>query len=303
MSAAVDRYVAVVLLAATTAIAAACGGDDRQPGVVGDDEFVASCIGIDDETFDPPAVLCIGSTDGSVRELSQPMTPAIRPAVSASRDRIALVHDGQLIVVNGDGDVHWSMEGADGIVWMTFHDGDASLVVQRLTDSGGSQIERLSAEGTVTEVLLGEGDFTGDVAPGITLSPDGTQLAYATKLTSGSALRIIDIASRVESTVLRSDEGVGIGAPAWSPDGSAIAVVIGEGLERIDVATGSRTMLAAPGVPIATPTWSPDSDEVLFIDARGAVLIAGVAEPALKAIVDHTEGSDGRRFPALPAWS
>ena len=54
-----------------------------------------------------------------------------------------------------------------------------------------------------------------------------------------------------------------LGAPAWSPDGAAIAFAGGDGLAGISV-SAARSSPVTPGADLQAPRWSPDSRSLVY---------------------------------------
>ena len=63
------------------------------------------------------------------------------------------------------------------------------------------------------------------------------------------------------------------GAPAWSPDGKSLAVVLSKGgnpkVYTVDLATGSMTQRTFGGAIDTEPRYSPDGRSLLFTSGRG----------------------------------
>ncbi|MBI4499516.1 MAG: PD40 domain-containing protein [Chloroflexi bacterium] len=104
-----------------------------------------------------------------------------------------------------------------------------------------------------------------------------------------------------KATVLSTEAGGGAWAPAWSPDGTAIALPVGkvgaQQLVVVPVAGGSPRTLAQ-GAHFIQPVWSPDGKEL-------AVSVpAGPNSDALVLAV-RADGSGTRKFAPgeLPAWA
>ncbi|MER6947204.1 WD40 repeat domain-containing serine/threonine-protein kinase [Nonomuraea sp. NPDC000554] len=119
-------------------------------------------------------------------------------------------------------------------------------------------------------------DAGGDV-PAVALSPDGGTLATA----RGRTLETWDVA---RASRIRSYEGVGDLAMAFSPDGRTLAV----GAKLLDLATGSSTPLNAPW-PTAL-AFTPDGRTLASGLADGGVQLWSVAERTRRG--SFTAGSE-----------
>ena len=163
-------------------------------------------------------------------------------------------------------------------------------------------------------------------------SPDSKRIAYDSfNARNGNAadneLRIIDLATRKVTTVVRSSSGsVGISTPRWAPDGHRLVVsvtrwvtaklgddrVLGNALAVIDLDAARPSLRII--TPFATfsdyPDWHPSKDVIVFVrGARDPYRFLG--RPS-NLFTIHPDGSDltrltsrGKAHPwiASPAWS
>ena len=88
------------------------------------------------------------------------------------------------------------------------------------------------------------------------LSPDGTRLAVAA---AGQGdphphLTLVDLASGASRRL--SDEPTS--DVRWSPDGTHLAVIVGERILLLDPAGTARELTRVPGRALAGLAWSPD---------------------------------------------
>lgn len=136
------------------------------------------------------------------------------------------------------------------------------------------------------------------------LSPDGSQIAYASDASGNPDIWILDVKG---SHALRLTEDPATDrSPAWFPDGSALAFVSDRGGEdavwKVPRLGGSAVLL----VPDATdPAISPDGTRIAFArpNAGGAlrIVVAPLAEPSRATAV--TGNDDGHWDHTQPAWS
>src|SRR5215211_2028446 len=143
-------------------------------------------------------------------------------------------------------------------------------------------------------------------------SPDGRRLAV---VRGGSQLEVIDLDSdnRTISVALPADPGddppvaEGAGRPAWSPDGTRIAVSAGgggptyvvgaDGNGRVRVAPGGRQLHASSW----PPAWSPDSTRLALAIGRGTALRLAVVMADGSASTPVTADLSFANW--APAWS
>jgi Tol biopolymer transport system component len=116
-------------------------------------------------------------------------------------------------------------------------------------------------------------------------SPAADQLAFATGRPGLAELVLFDPATS-ERTSLTTVEG--ISALSWSPDGTAIAIVVpSSGVSVIDLATRHSTSIARIGtVEDAGLSWSPDGTR-LALAAHGSIIVYSTDGSGRRILVDH----------------
>jgi eukaryotic-like serine/threonine-protein kinase len=110
-----------------------------------------------------------------------------------------------------------------------------------------------------------------------TAAPDGDQIAFLSDSGGHSNLWVISTRSgQVRQITFENDPAVSVGAPVWSPNGSAIAFVSSKGLTGLDFGVwlvnpdGSNLRsIATPGLGMA---WSPDGSTLYYADRSAGAL-------------------------------
>jgi Tol biopolymer transport system component len=100
------------------------------------------------------------------------------------------------------------------------------------------------------------------------VSPDGTQVAYATTPANGQPdLKVVPAAGGTPRTVVKSIAAGGGGATAWSPDGTHMLTVAGPEIGKqklllVDVASGTSKQVSAGYFSGAS--FSPDGTQFVY---------------------------------------
>ena len=134
---------------------------------------------------------------------------------------------------------------------------------------------------TVTTLTKGRVD---DGSP--SWSPDGTRVAFLSKRghaepdrTSNEDLWVVEAREGAEPTRLTATPEGEAGRPAWSPDGSRLAVLVGDndqntayGLNKLAVVPANSPQPVAPRIltasldrAVANPAWSADGSRISFL--------------------------------------
>ncbi len=149
-------------------------------------------------------------------------------------------------------------------------------------------------------------------------SPDGASFVYQWGPTSEAPRRmgVVVVGVDGEASVDLSADYFVVGAPAWSPNGRAIAMVAwddkGAQLLVTDAAgENAREYEASPGGSPRWPAWSSDGTEIAYADASDGHLIPrGLAFPGRSDIWvvnlrnrSHRQLTNTRDYDGMPAWS
>jgi len=219
------------------------------------------------------------------------LTPAAPAATSQTAPAIAytceLGRDLDLCVMNGDGtgrhrlvgtrglDVgpQWSPDGTRLLFLCRWDSSSANYVlpVRDLIDFGpvgfarnnGGEVCIANADGTGLRRLTS----TRARAAAPTWSPDGTEIAFASRATpvgapSGAVgIFVVDVATGKTRVLSRNGAD---DLPAWSPDGSRISFTRNGAIVVVPAAGAPRTLTRPRSGDDLGPSWSPDGSRLAF---------------------------------------
>lgn len=141
--------------------------------------------------------------------------------------------------------------------WLAFTDDDPA--------AGAGQVAVMPAGGGAARALCDR------PASSPAFSWNGGEIALVRRDTSGEWLAVVSITGGAPRTVSH-ERGVGLGVPAFSPDGRQLAVAgslggRGPGLQLVEISTGASRQLAAGD--FGAPAWLPDG-QALAVCGRAA---------------------------------
>ena len=247
-----------------------------------------------------PLAICVGiavsgcgpepETPPAQSEPEQPEVDFIQEAVwSPDGDRLlAAWHQGgryRLYGVLGPDTTGSAFEPGSGLrlsegpdLWPSWST-DGSWVAFSSTRDGQSDIYRMRPDGMQVERLTDDPAEDADPA----FSPDGGSLAFISDRTDGAARLHIMGADGANVRVVGGGPGTGHRGPAWSPDGTRIAL-------QVTVEDGDYVYVATPAggwrrVTAGTlPAWAPNGDDIYFT-RNDSVLVARVSTGSLRHVL------------------
>ncbi|MCH7532873.1 MAG: PD40 domain-containing protein [Gemmatimonadetes bacterium] len=167
-----------------------------------------------------------------------------------------------------DGPDLWPTWSRDGL-WVAFSS----------SRDGQSEIYRMRPDGMQVERLTD--DPAEDAHPAF--SPDGRSLAFISDRTDGAPrLHIMD-ADGSNVRVVGSGPGTGHHAPAWSPDGTRLAV-------QVTMEDGEYVYLATPAggwgrVKAGTfPAWAPNGDDI-YLTRNDSLLVTRASTGSIRLVL------------------
>ena len=169
------------------------------------------------------------------------------------------------------------------VAFSSFRDGDSEIYVM---DAAGGGPVNLTRHASL------------DRSP--TWSPDGRRIAFESDRAGGSPhiFAMNADGSGVEQLTYEAQAPWAV-LPAWSPDGSSIACVSGQGTEvgifSLDPASGALRLISKEGLLATSPSWSPDG-------ARIAYTAVDTTRDFSHVWVMGADGSGARQLTFAEAW-
>jgi hypothetical protein len=215
----------------------------------------------------------------------QPIEPAPEPGTIRNgvlRGLSAHVEDPAAAwrAIDGEQPAHLPLDAAESAQYQFTASGDEVVYVDRW--------HRISAVELATGNKRRLADCLDDTCLAA-VSPSGRTIAS----TDGEEVRLQSVNSGAVTTVPAPGSGL-VGAPAWSPDGTALAFAGAEGLYVVTVSSGEVRLAASnarPGSVTGPVSWSPDGGAVAYL-VREPQRVDGYEQTGFTAtVVDLATGT------------
>jgi Tol biopolymer transport system component/DNA-binding winged helix-turn-helix (wHTH) protein len=234
------------------------------------------------------------------------------PALSPDGSRVAFIWDGG----GGAFDVYVKTIGSEDVLNLTdspaderfpLWSADGRSVLFARTDDTGIAIMRVSAlGGGVTRVF---GHEAASDLRGMSLSPDGTRIAYAGRENAASPYRIfLARLDTGEKRIVSSPEPGSLGDidPRFSRDGQSVAFVravneVTKDVYRASLDGGEPTRLSFDNRKINGLAWSPGGERLLFTSTRSGMYGLWSADPDGNDLRQIVLGNEDVHQPATAA--
>ncbi|MDZ7790830.1 MAG: S9 family peptidase [Xanthomonadales bacterium] len=233
---------------------------------------------------DTPATRGIQRLSRNSGELT-PWVPGHSPAWFSDGKRIVFINDGDLWTVAVDSQSPVRLTRDEHDVRAPKPSPDGGHIAFYSARSGHQDIWLIDADGSgEPRQLTQESMAAEEIRLGHAWSPDGETIAYFSNKSDywSDGLWLVDVASGKERRL--TDEIMGQATPAWSDDGSRIAVYATgkdefwygdlSDLYVIDAESGDarRVEMQVHTVAMNRPQWTPDGSELFFPNhARGEI--------------------------------
>ena len=233
----------------------------------------------------------------------------VEPALSPDGSRVAFIGDG----ANGAFDLYVKTVGNEDVLNLTnspeaerfplWSADGRSLLFARKGDDGVA-IMRVSALGGGLTRMFADTDAAG--IRGMSLSPDGTRLAYAARESSTAPYRIVLAAldGGNQRIVTNPPSGkLGDIDPRFAPDGRSIVFAravneVTKDLYRTALDDSDATRLTFDNRKINGLAWSPDGERLLFTSSRAGMYGLWSAAPDGSDLQPVALGSENVHQPA-----
>jgi Tol biopolymer transport system component/DNA-binding winged helix-turn-helix (wHTH) protein len=234
------------------------------------------------------------------------------PAISPDGSRVAFIWDGGgdafdvyvktvgsedvLNLTNSPAEERFPVWSADGRSVLFTRPGDTGMAIMRVSALGGG----------VTRVF---GDEAATDIRGMSLSPDGTRIAYATRENAASPYRIFlaTLSNGEKRSVSNPDPGsLGDIDPRFSRDGQSVAFIraineVTKDVYHADLNGGEPTRLTSDNRKINGLAWSPDGEQLLFTSTRSGTYGLWSVEPDGGDLRQISLGNENVHQPATAA--
>ncbi|NZA26547.1 PD40 domain-containing protein [Luteimonas sp. SJ-92] len=246
-----------------------------------------------------------------VRPLTSFVGRELEPALSPDGSRVAFIWDS-----GGAFDVYVKTIGSEDVLNLTaspvderhpLWTADGRALLFSRTDETGISILRVSAlGGGVTRVFR---DGTMREIRGMSLSPDGTRIAYAARENAAEPYRILLATRGGDERQALSEPAAGtLGDtdPRFAHDGRTIVFVRGvnevtKDLYRVRATGGVPTRLTFDNRKINGAAWSPDGSRILFTSTRSGMYGLWSVDPDSGELRPLSLGNEDVHQPATAA--
>ncbi|MGE3620765.1 MAG: hypothetical protein AB7L84_09910 [Acidimicrobiia bacterium] len=278
-------------------VVAGCAEGGELPGGGEAAEIVAACLAADDG-----AHLCTLDRTGATDVTDLGIDPGQRLAPRVGRGEVLVVRDGRPSLV--DLGTLEAREVSDEVVvdpaWLT-EDVFVAWFAEG-TSPDGDTVATTVLVGDVTDRTSERVDLSGHLPPGATALRGGSARdgVVAQPYAHGTGYGVVVVDLRGARVLGSLDLEV---VPSWTAvagDGSVVVTDADGGLRVVDPA-GATLVELTEDVPLVTPSVSADGREVLYVDARGALVLLDLDRRESRAVVDQS-GGDLDDFPAFAAW-
>ena len=159
---------------------------------------------------------------------------------------------------------------------------------------GGLEIWARSRDGQWERPIVTAADFSDarmDTLGALAFSPDGRTLAYQQRGAANAQIWLSPVTGGAPVRLATNQQWSYQDAPAWSPDGEWISLVMSGGFEamslvKIRVGSTEAVSLIDHVVPFTRPTWSPDGQWIACETDEGLVKVPANGGPTDVLLAD-----------------